>query len=151
MEYQGKIMSSLADGQCKWICQKTISFLQKMTDGMQSGDDSPLENLWEEVCVQVQYQESMLWDFYTDYMQSIISSQLKKLNAITCYAIWLQTDAGEEFLFDYEEHEESGDPIDALEYLYDEHDVLNHILNDYVLPEADNARNARIEKYLEHT
>jgi hypothetical protein len=151
MEYQDKIISGLADRQCKWICQKTIRFLQKLTEGMQSGDDSPLENLWDEVCVQVQFQESMLWDFYTDYMQTIISHQLKGLNAITCYAIWLQTDAGEDFLIDYEEHEEYGDPIDALEYLYDENDILNHILNNYVLREAANARNARIGKYLERT
>jgi hypothetical protein len=150
MEYQGKIISRLADRQCKWICEKTIGFLQKMTEGMQSGDDSPLKNLWDEICVQVQSQESMLWDFYLDYMQKIIWNQLKKLDLITRYAIWLQTEAGEEFLLDFEEYEEYGSTVDTLEYLYDKHDILNHILNNYVLREAANATNARIEKYLEY-
>jgi hypothetical protein len=82
-------------------------------------------------------------------MQKIIWNQLKKLDLITRYALWLQTEAGEEFLFDFEEYEEYGNTVDTLEYLYDEHDILNHILNDYVLPEADNERNARIGKYSE--
>jgi hypothetical protein len=75
---------------------------------------------------------------------------LKGLNVITRYALWLQTEAGEEFLYGREEYEEYGDPIDALEFIYDEQDILNHILNDYVLREAANANNARIAKYLEY-
>jgi hypothetical protein len=150
MEHQETIISKLADRQCKWICEDTISFLQKTTEGMQSGEDSSLKNLWDEICVQVQFQESMLWDYYLDYIQTIISKQLKGLNAITRYAIWLQTEAGEEFLYGREEYEEYGDPIDALEFIYDEQDILNHILNDYVLREAANANNARIAKYLEY-
>jgi hypothetical protein len=148
MEYQEKIISSLADRQCKWICQKTIRFLQKMTEGMQSGEDSPLESLWDEICVQIQFEQSMFWDFYLDYIQAIIAQEVKKLDAPTTQAIWLQTDAADEFLFRHEEYEEDGDPDEALEWLCDEDDITNYILNNYVLSKAADWTNAKIEKYL---
>lgn len=147
MEYQDKIISSLADKECKRICQKAIRYFQKTTEGMQSGDDSPLENIWDEVCVQVQFEQSIFWDFYLDYLQAIISQEVKKLDTPTAQAIWLQTYEGEEFQIC---HDEDDDPNEALKCLWNDDDINNHILNNYVLSQAANTTNARIGKYLEY-
>jgi len=43
------------------VCEQVITELEKITTTL-SGDDSPLENPWEEICVQVQGEESFFWD-----------------------------------------------------------------------------------------
>jgi hypothetical protein len=54
MKYKDKIIQYVATGACKDISAKTIRTLRKMTEGRQSGDDTPLRNIWDEVCVQMQ-------------------------------------------------------------------------------------------------
>ena len=54
MKYKDKIIQHVAAEACKEISAKTIRALRKMTEGMQSGDDTPLRNIWDEVCVQMQ-------------------------------------------------------------------------------------------------
>ena len=53
MNPRDKIISRLADLECKRVSRKVIRNLQRLTEGMQSGDDSVLANVWDEVCVQV--------------------------------------------------------------------------------------------------
>ena len=43
------------------IARKAIHDLQQMTVTM-SGDDSGLKNTWDEICVQIQQEESFFWD-----------------------------------------------------------------------------------------
>ena len=133
MDYRHKIISSLADKECKWICQKVICYFQKVTEGMQSGDDSPLENLWDEVCVQVQFDQSIFWGFYLEYLQAIISQEVKKLDAPTAQAIWLQTYEGDKFQIC---RDEDDDPSEALKCLWSDDDITDYILNNYVLSQA---------------
>jgi len=111
-----------------------------MTEGMQSGDDSPLKNVWDEICVQVQGEESIMFDAYLDTIRSFIQDEVKKLDIQTKQVIWLQTNEG----IDWEEDNSNQDsPI------YCEDDIAEYILQRFVLPEAANWNNKRIEKYLE--
>jgi len=56
---------------------------------MQSGDDSLLRNVWDEVCVQVQGQESALWeDAYVPTIRAVITQRLEKERIATKQAIW---------------------------------------------------------------
>jgi len=64
MNHRDEIISSFADQGCKRISDISNFALQAMSDGMQSGDDTPLENLWDELCGQVQYRQSMFYDAY---------------------------------------------------------------------------------------
>jgi len=54
-----------------------------MSDGMQSGDDTPLKNIWDEVCVQVQGEESAMWDTYSETIQSLILGEVAGLDTAT--------------------------------------------------------------------
>jgi hypothetical protein len=40
-------------------------------------NDTPLENLWDEICVQVQYRQSMFYDAYLDTITKTISRELE--------------------------------------------------------------------------
>ena len=51
------------------IAKKTILALQKIENTL-SGDDSGLKNTWDEICVQIQYEESLFWSAYDETVQS---------------------------------------------------------------------------------
>ncbi len=102
MDYRDNIISDIAEAECKHVCRKVIRALQRTTEGMQTGDDTPLKNIWEEVCVQIQFYQSVFWGLYLHTIGTIIWAEVE------CF-----------------------------------------ILNDYVLSEALNWSNKRIEKYIE--
>lgn len=54
MNYKDDIIRHVANEACEEVSAKVVRSLRKMTEGMQSGDDSPLKTVWDEVCVQRQ-------------------------------------------------------------------------------------------------
>jgi len=121
MVYRNKIISWLAESECEKVCRKTIRVLQKMTEEMQSGDDTPLKNLWDEVCVQVQHQQSMFWNAYLEIIQNIVLDEVLKLETVVNEAIWLQSDEGKEWEFErkYEiegEQESKNEELDSAKF-----------------------------------
>ncbi len=69
-DYRDKIISDLAEAVGKRLGRKVIRSQTKMTDSMQSGDDTPLKNIWDEICVQVQGEQAEMWDDYLNTIQS---------------------------------------------------------------------------------
>lgn len=45
-------------------------------EGLQSGDDSGLQTIWDELCVQAQVEYSVVWDAYEDTMMVIIEAEI---------------------------------------------------------------------------
>lgn len=137
-----KILSDLADHSCERISRSVIRTLTKMTDGMQSEKDSPLKNVWDEICVQVQREESVLWEIYQETIESLIINAVKELDAATQQAIWLQTEEGWDWKWDHGDEEGASIPI-TLE------PIVVYVLKDFVLAAAADWTNKRIEHYLE--
>lgn len=94
MDDRDRIIAWIAKRECRRIAGKALRDLQRTTKGMQSGDDSGLANLWDEVCVQVQGEESAMWEIYLDTMSRMIEKQVDTLIVELRKAIWLQTDNG---------------------------------------------------------
>jgi hypothetical protein len=140
MDDRDRIIAWIAEPECKRIARKVVRALQGMTQGMQSGDDSGLANLWDEVCVQIQDQQSIMWEYYVELMQDMIKEQARMLSAELTKAIWLQTDNGMDWDFDEE---------DSAEIEYSDEDIVDYILSDFVLKLAADWNNRRIEKYME--
>jgi hypothetical protein len=110
-----------------------------MKEGMQSGDDTPIKNIWDEVCVQIQSELSVMWDAYLETINAIISQEVIKLDSAIKQAIWLQTDGGMDWEFDDERSEEVP---------YIEDDITDYITHNYLLSKAADWSNSRINKYL---
>ena len=142
MEYLKNIISEIAESECNRICRKTIRSLQKMTEGMQSGDDSGLKNIWDEICVQVQSQYSFFWDAYLETINITIAYDVEQLDTPLKRAIWLQTQSG----MDWTSEEENPDSVPIGECV--DWDITDYILNAFVLKTATDWKNKRIEKYL---
>jgi hypothetical protein len=97
------IVRAVAEKAARRITRKAIADLEQLKDTL-SGDDSGLQTAWDEICVQVQGQESFYWDIYDESVRSIVAGCIPKLAKYEREAIWLQTDAGNDW--DFEEPEE---------------------------------------------
>ena len=60
MDWEHYILSKIAAKKAKQVARKAISDLHKFDDTL-SGDDSGLKNVWDEICVQVQGEQSSHW------------------------------------------------------------------------------------------
>ena len=94
MDISEKITNQLANTISERISRKVETSLKGMKDGLQSSEDSGLENLWDEVCVQVQSARSMFWSLYDNLIYGLTLSNVKELESSEKEAIWLQTDDG---------------------------------------------------------
>ena len=140
MGYRDEIISGIADRDCRRVARKVVRALREMTDGMQSGDDSPLRNVWEEFCVQLQSEQSPMWSAYLDTIESIIAGEVEKLDVPRKQAIWLQTNDGMDWESENEDQEEA---------VFDVNGIVDHILHEHILTAAADWTNKRIERYLD--
>jgi len=139
-KYRDKIIKEIAQDHCRKISGKVIRKFKKMKEGMQSGDDTPLKNIWDEICVQVQGEESVFYDIYQYMIRSSIQYEVENLKDEIKQAIWLQTDRGFEWEYGDESHAEA---------TCCEEDITDHIFYKFVLSAAGDWTNKRIEKFLE--
>jgi hypothetical protein len=141
MSYKDHIIRSIAKNRCKLLSVKVIHELKEMTGETLSGNDSPLENVWEEICVQAQHEESFRWEAYLETILQIINAELPCIDAAIKQAIWLQTDEGFEWSHNCEDEEEN-------DIYYDEEGIAYYIMNEFILSEAGKYTNNHIERYL---
>lgn len=141
VHFKDKIISKYANKACKKIAVSLIRRLQQMTGEKMSGDGSPLKNIWDEVCIQVQYEYSFYWDYYLLDMENYMSGEIEDLDRETKEAIWKQTRAGMEWEAENEDEED---------LVYGEDDIIEYVLNEFVLSEAMNYTNKRIQKYVDY-
>ncbi|WP_419533698.1 hypothetical protein [Endozoicomonas sp.] len=135
MNISERVTSELANYLCEKISQKVIRLLQKRKD-LLSGDQSTLKTTWDEICVQVQGDESYYWGAYDHTVCSLIEGYLEELQQYELVAISLQTDE-----IDYE---------DEPEWVALSHDDLaSYIARNYVYAKAMNWSNHRITAYLD--
>ena len=137
MDHRDRIITWLAKRDGEAIARKVQRDLQHMTEGMQSGDDSGLANLWDEVCVQMQRQASVMWELYTDIMTTMILTHVRSLTVEQQEAIWLQTSASEEG-----DSSQDGNATDS------DDEIASYIMREYLLNLAVNWKNRRIERFL---
>ena len=135
-----RIVAAMAEEACKSVCRKTVRQLQGYRDVLLSGDASGLANAWDEICVQVQEEESFYWDAYESTICSLLRPEIESRPDTVLAAIWLQTQDGEEWAFSKERHEPAPFDVDA---------IVEHVLRRHILPAAMEHTNERIRYYLD--
>jgi hypothetical protein len=71
---ESAVIRAFAEEICQRLTRKMIDRLQEMKDGLQSGDGSGLENTWDEICVQIQYEQSIYWDAYDSTVRQMVEA-----------------------------------------------------------------------------
>ncbi|SFB07261.1 hypothetical protein [Algoriphagus aquimarinus] len=102
-----------------------------------SGEDSGLENTWDEICVQLQDGYAYKWDLYEDTVLDLIEEEVNKMPTHEQLAIWLETESA----YSYDEDE------DDLESTYDPTEVCHHIKG-HIYKKAGDWSNKRIRRNL---
>jgi hypothetical protein len=136
-----QVVHQLAEHVALRLTRRATRDLQRMTEHLGIGDDSGLTNVWEEICVQVQFQESVMWDVYVETANTLLAGDVENLLPHEREALWLQTPEGVDW-----DCEDEADR-DAYPVLND--DVVEYLWRDYLLPEADRWSNRRIRAHLD--
>ena len=133
------VVRQLADHVAHGLTRRTIAALQGMTDHLNSGEDSGLKSVWDEICVQVQGEESVVWDAYEQTVRALLTAEVAELPAHEREALWLQTEPALDWNW------EEADARAA--YPVNPEDVVEHLWREYLLPEAGRWSNARIRAF----
>lgn len=141
---EAAIVRQFAQHTAKRLTSRFIKDFQRMTKGKQTSDDSGLENIWDEICVQVQCEEFFSWDAYVETARAMIGGDVEALSPHEREALWLQTQQGIDWAYQDEGPHKSDYPV-CIE------DVVEYLWTDYLLPEADRWSNQRIRAYLDRS
>jgi hypothetical protein len=137
---ESSIVRALANKTARSITRKVIAHFQQIHDKL-SGDDSELKTSWDEICVQIQHEESIFWDIYDETVRSIVAAYVTELPSYEREAIWLQTDAGIDWYFE--------DPQDREANPVFEDDIIDYLVRNYIYSEAEQWSNVRIRAFID--
>jgi hypothetical protein len=133
------IIRSVAEEACTRCTQKTIADLQARKDWLLFGEDSGLQNDWDEVCVHFQHEPAYAWSSYEDVVTLICRRQIEDLKEYEREALWLHTSRGEEWSRDNSKTR-SAYPVCVSELTY-------HVLRG-VFSQAQRWSNRQIRAYI---
>ena len=136
---QSAIVREFARRAALRITRQAIAVLQGQPADL-SGDRG-LKSVWDELCVQVQDDFSIYWDEYQEHLELLVFSYVTDLPTHERNAIWLQTQAGDDW--------DSEDAEDRDPFPVDNDDVVNFLIHDFLLAQAGEWTNVRIRTYLE--
>jgi hypothetical protein len=136
-----EIRHGVRDAAIKHVCERAKHALMKMPSYL-AGDDGNLKNTWEDLCVQLQFEESTSWDDYQFTISQVIDGALQGCPPHEKLAIWLETPFGLEWR--YSDEEESG-----IEPYVDDVELVKFIQRDHLYPMAHNWSNPRIRGYVD--
>jgi hypothetical protein len=118
-----------------------IRELQAMNDSamLQSGDDSGLKTVWDEICVQQQHEQSISWPVYEETIRALIAARVEKLSITDLTALWLRSEQGGDWSID---NDDGSAPVPSAD------DVVQHLFTE-LLSRANDFTNQRIQAYLD--
>lgn len=134
------VLKKFADDIADSIVRKTIRELRGIQDTL-SEEGGDLKNAWEEICAQVQYQDSYFWEAYEGVAWSIISRHVATLKRHELLALWFQTDEGENW---------DSSPIISRDHCEVRDEVKRDACHDRVEDAAPPLSTDEVERYLQH-
>lgn len=152
--FQKALIREFAVAAADQICAKAIGSLSALRATL-SGDDSGLENVWEEICVQVQGEESFYWEIYLKTMSDAVLGAIHELDLPTrdLSALWLQSEEGWDWHWDREWEEEQTERSNRTSFPekvpFVLEDIACYVVNNHLKPKAEEFSNPNIDCHLE--
>lgn len=124
------------------------SDLKRMREPLLSGDDTCLTSVWEEICVQVQGEESHFWGAYAQIMRDQVLARLQEVSRPELEMLWLRTESGWDWLWDVVNAEKGEAPPHPG---IDEDAVAQWIVQDFIKPLAEEYESNSVSRFLRRT
>lgn len=143
MRIEQHIVAAWAKQLSDKVIKDSIAALEQMdSNEMLSGEDSGLKNVWEEICVQVQDEQSFFWDTYVEMIESLLAGYAEGLTPAARMALWAVTDQGWDHIADHHADDQGAAqvPVDM--------DAIVGMLKDKLLASAADFSNQKIERFL---
>lgn len=134
------VVRELTECVCRRLVRRVIPELQGMSD-TPSGYSLGMKSLWDAFCVQVQAEPCGFWALYEAAVEKVVARHVAELEPFERDAVWLCTTRGNDW--DCED-EDARDPYPVLD-----HEVVTHIVGEYLHPEAERWSNPKIRAYLD--
>ena len=128
------------------MAEQVRADLEWMDETLLSGPDSRLISVWQEICVQVQGEESFEWDTYQELVTGMIGSRVADRSKAEQGMLWLASSPGLDWLY---EVVNAGDEP-APEHLgVDTEELAAWIWVEFLRPLAESERDPNVIGYLE--
>jgi hypothetical protein len=136
------IRNKVANNAIKGICERAKRRLMQMPYSGLPGDDANLRNVWEELCVQIQFGESAFWEDYETSVRQVVAGAMLDCQDYEKLAIWLVTDPG--FDWRYEDDERRDNPP-----FIDDGELALFIQRSHLYRIAEHWSNTRIRSFMD--
>ena len=137
-----RIARELGEAVANRLVNACIRELQRMGgEFLLSGDCSGLRNVWDEICVQEQLENSCSWHAYLETIAVLIECRLEELPLYEQEALWLLTPEGDEWDSELEDERDAYPVVSEHLAAYVQNELLSRALD---------WRNERISRYLAH-
>lgn len=134
----------------KRLVNKFIRYAQSLKGNcMLSGDDSGLNNTWDEICADMQGEWTFYHQAYLDIIEQYADEVLfETLTELEKTMLWTQTSAFEDWLEEIEENTKGlvCHNISFFDAQCD--DAIKEVISEAIISEAMRYTNSRIDKYL---
>jgi len=132
-----KLLSNLSSYHVSKIADSVIKDLMELKkDLLLSGGDSGLKNTWEEICVQVQGEQSFYWDSYegtiNNFIEKVFDEQPEVVRKLIMYVAGI----------DIEPEGTEDEPVYSWEAAID-------CINDEIMMNAGSFENRNVTRYLD--
>jgi len=132
-----KLLSNLSSYHVSKIADSVIKDLMELKkDLLLSGGDSGLKNTWEEICVQVQGEQSFYWDSYEETINNFIEKALDEQPEVVRKLIMYVAS------IDSEPEGTEDEPVYSWEAAID-------CINDEIMMNAGSFENRNVTRYLD--
>lgn len=135
-----RIANAWAGKLARAVIKEVISELKGME--AQLSGDSDLQNVWEEVCAQVQGEHSSYWPAYEEVIDGLLQVCLEDLDRDAQLALWAVTDEGWSYIYDHHADSES-----AKNAPFNMDDIVGKLTDD-LLSAAANFESPSLYRYI---
>lgn len=125
------------------LIKEAILSLEAMDSQEMLSGESGLKNVWEEICVQVQDEQSFFWGTYVEIMEELLAGHVEMLDVDARLALWTLTNSGWEYIDDHQADDEAGLDIPVAA------DEIVAMLMDDLLSAAANHESPSISRFLQ--
>lgn len=143
MRIEQHLAAAWASQLSETLIKDAIQTLEEMDSQEMLSGDSGLKNVWEEVCVQVQDEQSFFWETYVETMEGLLAGFVELLDTNARLALWTRTESGRDYIDDHQADDEAAldIPVDAVEIVA--------MLMDDLLSAAANHESRSISRFLQ--